>query len=140
MKDKEFISSLNSSEKEELQESLIIHNKEVWERYCEEVSSGLKVADEDFLYEIYPSHYSFTFDVDDQLKKFEKPTLFLVGRQDTTVGYHDAWKIIESYPRATFAVLDQAGHNLNIEKPVLFNSLVNEWLDRVEYQISMKEK
>ncbi|CAM02087.1 hypothetical protein SACE_2808 [Saccharopolyspora erythraea NRRL 2338] len=35
------------------------------------------------------------------------------------------------YPRASFAVLDVAGHNLPIEQPELFGALVLEWLDRV---------
>ena len=63
---------------------------------------------------------------------FGKPTLILVGRQDSMVGYHDSWKILENYPRATLAVLDQAGHNLQIEQERVFNTLVGEWLDRVE--------
>ncbi|WP_177184527.1 alpha/beta fold hydrolase [Psychrobacillus sp. OK032] len=28
--------------------------------------------------------------------------------------------------------MDKAGHNLQIEQPQLFNTLVNEWLDRME--------
>lgn len=54
------------------------------------------------------------------------------GRQDNVVGYHDAWRLIEDYPRATFAVLDMAGHNLQIEQPDVFNSLVDNWLNRLE--------
>ncbi|TKJ16863.1 MAG: 2-hydroxy-6-oxo-6-phenylhexa-2,4-dienoate hydrolase [Promethearchaeota archaeon Loki_b32] len=139
MKDNELISSLNPLEVEELEESLVIQKREVWERYRDEIWSGLKIADQTFLYRIFPTNYSFSFEVDQLLELYNKPTLFLLGRQDTTVGYRDAWKIIENYPRATFAILDQAGHNLNIEKENLFNSLVNEWLDRVEYQISIKD-
>ena len=139
MKDTELISSLNPLEVEELEESLVIQNREVWERYKDEVSSGVKIADQNFIYKIYPTNYSFSFKVDQLLKLYDKPTLFLLGRQDITVGYRDAWKIIENYPRATFAILDQAGHNLNIEKANLFNCLVNEWLDRVEYQIPTKD-
>lgn len=60
-----------------------------------------------------------------------KPTLFLMGRQDSCVGYKDTWNILDNYPRATFAVLDKAGHNLQIEQAELMNSLVIEWLDRV---------
>lgn len=56
----------------------------------------------------------------------------LVGRQDHGVGCRDAWRILENYPRATFAVLDRAGHALQIEQPRLFDALVEEWLDRVE--------
>lgn len=64
--------------------------------------------------------------------KFSKLALLLLGRQDSAVGYRDAWKIIENYPRATFAILDTAGHILQIEQEELFNALTNDWLDRVE--------
>ena len=73
----------------------------------------------------------FSFDVDKLNNKFDKPTLILLGRQDNCVGYKDAWNILENFPRATFAVLDRAGHSLQIEQEELFNSLINEWLVRV---------
>jgi hypothetical protein len=38
----------------------------------------------------------------------------------------------------TFAVLDKAGHDLQIEQEKLFNALVNEWLDRVEESARIK--
>jgi pimeloyl-ACP methyl ester carboxylesterase len=63
---------------------------------------------------------------------FGKPTLILVGRQDSVTGYRDAWDLVEHYPRATFAVLDRAGHGLDLEQRGLFEALVGEWLDRVE--------
>ena len=75
--------------------------------------------------------YAFSFDVDRLNEKFNNPTLILLGRQDSSVGYKDAWSILDNYPRGTFAVLDKAGHNLQIEQKNLFNSLVNEWLERV---------
>jgi pimeloyl-ACP methyl ester carboxylesterase len=46
----------------------------------------------------------------------------------------DAWNILENFPRATFCILDKAGHNLQIEQEELFNSLINEWLDRTNKQ------
>ena len=39
---------------------------------------------------------------------------------------------LDHYPRATFAVLDRAGHFVNIEQDVLCQALMSEWLDRVE--------
>jgi pimeloyl-ACP methyl ester carboxylesterase len=63
---------------------------------------------------------------------FVKPTLILAGKQDHISGYRGQWDILENYPRATFVVLDRAGHRLQIEQEALFNALVNEWLDRVE--------
>jgi pimeloyl-ACP methyl ester carboxylesterase len=55
----------------------------------------------------------------------------VTGRQDTAVGYAAAWDLLEQYPRATFAVLDRAGHALPHEQPGLLRALVTEWLDRV---------
>ena len=66
--------------------------------------------------------------------KYEKPVLLLAGRQDISVGYQDIIEIIDDYPRATLAVLDMAGHNLQIEQPELFESLVGEWITRTKQQ------
>lgn len=63
---------------------------------------------------------------------YDGPTLFVLGRQDADVGYVDQWALLEHYPRATFAVLDTAGHSAQIERGALFEALVNDWLDRVE--------
>lgn len=63
---------------------------------------------------------------------FYKPTLILTGRQDRAVGYLDAWDLMENFPRATFAVLDRAGHFLSIEQRDLMQALINEWLNRIE--------
>jgi pimeloyl-ACP methyl ester carboxylesterase len=48
------------------------------------------------------------------------------------VGYEDAWKLLGCCPHATYAVLDRASHNLQIEQTELFSALVFEWLSRVE--------
>ena len=65
---------------------------------------------------------------------FTRPALILTGRQDDVVGYEDQWALLPHYPRATFAVLDVAGHNLQFEQPALFDALMSEWLDRVAYE------
>ena len=39
---------------------------------------------------------------------------------------------MEDYPRGTFAVLDRAGHFLEVEQEDMFHALAGEWLDRVE--------
>jgi len=128
------LSSLEPSQREEFESFAVIQSQSIWERTREEVMAGIKVADEDFLTRLQAHGYPLSFDVDAALP-FEKPTLILVGRQDGMVGYRDAWEILEKYPRSTFAVLDRAGHNLQIEQETLFNALVNEWLDRVEENI-----
>jgi pimeloyl-ACP methyl ester carboxylesterase len=69
--------------------------------------------------------------VDDLPQPFLDPVLILTGKQDDRVGYIDAWSLLDRYPRGTFAVLDKAGHDLQIEQPELFEGLVKEWLNRV---------
>ncbi len=71
-------------------------------------------------------------DLDSPGRPFPAPTLILTGRQDSSVGFRDAWRIVEAYPRSTFVALDGAGHTLAIEQQRLFRALVSEWLDRVE--------
>lgn len=90
------------------------------------------VADEKFLER---TQGRFSFNVDKLPQSFQAPTLILQGRQDSGNGYLDAWNLLENYPRATFAVLDRAGHLLAGEQPELCFALVNEWLDRVAERV-----
>lgn len=79
------------------------------------------------------ANYAFSFDVDALPEEpFPAPTLIVTGRQDSLCGYRSAWDLLDNFPRATFAVLDRAGHGLSAEQKMLFRALVGEWLDRVE--------
>ena len=78
-----------------------------------------------------PENYAFSFDVDHMSEPFSGPSLIITGRQDAIAGYQDAWNILENYPRATYVVLDRAGHFLE-ESNDLVHVLINNWLDRVE--------
>jgi pimeloyl-ACP methyl ester carboxylesterase len=127
-----FMGSLPPAEREMFGSFAVVETPRTWERTRDEVLPGFELADNDFLSRLQSQGYAFSFDVDGPSVRFPKPTLLLAGRQDAIVGYRDAWTIIESYPRATFAVLDRAGHNLPIEQERLFAALVEEWLDRVE--------
>lgn len=92
----------------------------------------MKTKDAVFIEQFREYGYSFSFDVDKLERPFDKPSLILSGRQDASVGYRDSLKIIENYPYGTFAILDRAGHGLEVEQEAVFNCMVNEWLDRVE--------
>jgi pimeloyl-ACP methyl ester carboxylesterase len=113
----------------EAEEVLVVQTEETWAEARRQVDPGLAAADPTATARIEGS-YAGTFAV--ETAPFERPVLVVVGRQDSVTGYRDAWKLVEHYPRATFAVLDRAGHALNIEQRGLFEALVSEWLDRVE--------
>jgi pimeloyl-ACP methyl ester carboxylesterase len=67
----------------------------------------------------------------EQAPAYANPTLILAGRQDAIVGSAGGWRLLEHDPRATFAVLDRAGHGLVHEQVGLVTALMVVWLDRV---------
>ncbi|KAK4905925.1 hypothetical protein LTR49_024844 [Elasticomyces elasticus] len=62
-----------------------------------------------------PDLYRLTAPVHSPEVPFSKPTLILTGRQDTVVGYRDAWPLLVCYPRATFVALDRTDHGLPVD-------------------------
>ena len=68
----------------------------------------------------------------DQAPPYEGATLIVAGRLDSTVGYAAAADLVDHYPHASLAVVDDAGHALPHEQPDLLRALVAEWLARVE--------
>ena len=126
-KDPQAMSQLSPEDAERLAGLAVVQSQKVVDWYRDVVISARPGANRSMI-----ENRIYSFDLNALTKPFEKPTLILTGRQDTHVGYRDEWDIIEAYPRATFAVLDRAGHALGVEQQVLFQALIHEWLDRVE--------
>lgn len=104
----------------------VVQTAEALQAFRDAVKPGLLAADMAFLRRL-----SMAYTTDAEVERVEAPSLILTGRQDSATGYRDVWDIIEGYPRATFAVLDRAGHALAHEQRQLFRALTHEWLDRV---------
>jgi pimeloyl-ACP methyl ester carboxylesterase len=131
-KDEPLLASLSVEDRASFTFINVRQIERVWNRYRVEVIPGVHLADYPLWDRTIGQHKRFTFNIDQLDKPYIKPTLMLMGRQDNIVGYRDQWDFMEDYPRASFVVLDKAGHNLQIEQDVLFNALVKEWLDRVK--------
>ncbi len=129
-RNEDLISSLTEIEGSSFKETAVIEGVGIWNRYREEIYEPSLVGDQSFLTTLYENGYPFKFEVDEKIGVFEKPALFLLGRQDWIVGYRDALNLMEQYPRASIVILDKAGHNLQIEQKDLFESIVLEWLNR----------
>jgi pimeloyl-ACP methyl ester carboxylesterase len=126
-KDSDAMAQLSSEDAEKLAGLAVVQNQKVVGWYRDVV---IKARESRNKSQIEQRTYSGEFEA--ALHPFEKPTLILTGRQDTHVGYRDGWGILEKYPRATFAVLDRAGHALGVEQEGLLHALIHEWLDHVE--------
>lgn len=127
--DPELLDSLDDRLAEEFAAISVVQSPETLLRFRDEILAGLDLADADAMARIR-QRWQLTEDPEGG-ELFERPTLILTGRQDDSVGYLDQFALLPRYPRASFAVLDVAGHNLQIEQPELFDALMLEWLGRV---------
>lgn len=132
IEDKAFLATLTTEEAEDFSGALVVQSEKIYNRHKNEIMTGIAMADDVFLQDLRKNGYACSYDVDKLEKKFDKPVLFILGKQDDCVGYKDAWSILDNYPRATFAVLDVAGHALQLEQEELFKVLVRDLLVRAK--------
>lgn len=107
---------------------LVVRTAETARRFVEEILPGLEIADQEAMARIQER---WELSAGPELGRYDRPALFLTGRQDNVTGYEDVYALLPHYPHASFAVLDMAGHNLQIDQPELFDVLMGDWLDRV---------
>lgn len=106
-------------------EYFVVRTSATARRYREHVVPGTTLVDEAALGRIFAG-----WKVDLGSDIFSAPTLIVAGRRDSVAGYIDAGDLLESYPRSTLALIEDAGHALMHERPELFASLFVDWLDR----------
>jgi len=115
---------------EQYREDAVVESTRNARAFMDHILPGLDGADVEALDRIAASYSLDREPEDAHPAPFMQPTLHITGRQDHVVGYSDAWDRIEHYPRASFAVLDAAGHNLLFEQQDLCSALIMEWLKR----------
>lgn len=117
-------------EGEDFTDLAVVQTAAALQAYRRDVAPGLAAADTEALERI---RKNWTLSIAPESgPAYARPTLVLCGRQDSVTGFEDQYALLPHYPRATFAVLDVAGHNLQVEQPELFGALIREWLQRVE--------
>jgi len=130
--DEAFFAGISEDEKRPFLAFHSVQTPEVYARYKKDVEPAFSRYDLDFLEKRLDG--AFSYPLENLPVPFDKPSLILAGRQDPCVGYKDPFRLTKDYTRATFAALDMAGHNLQIEQKELFEVLVADWLKRVEYE------
>lgn len=101
-------------------------------KYEEVILPAQKAADNKVLDPIRADPHRYQLSVSlDESAKFFAPTLIVCGRHDETVGYRDSLRLLELYPRSTYAVLDRGTHGLPIDETGVFEALVRDWITRV---------
>ncbi|MEU0493715.1 alpha/beta hydrolase [Nocardiopsis sp. NPDC006139] len=115
----------------EYAEMAVVQSADNARAFAEHALPGLRSADGAALERI-ARRYALDREPEEEAPEpFTRPSLFVTGRQDQVVGYRDAWARVEHYPRAAFAVLDAAGHNVHLDRSALVAALVADWLRRM---------
>lgn len=125
-RDEEFLQTLTKEQYDSFTYMNVMLTKPVWKLYERDILPAIELQDRHFLDHVLDG--AFSFDVDELDAPFTRPCLILVGKQDTEVGYKDQFGLIRNYPNASYCALNRAGHNLQIEQPKLFRSIVKNWL------------
>ncbi|MGM5630991.1 alpha/beta hydrolase [Apibacter raozihei] len=122
-KEETFVDYLNFTE---------VRNEQTWKKYQEDIIPGMKIADLEFINQLQATGYEYTYHNELKNLKFRKPSTILTGSQDACVGFEDAFKLTPNFEHLTFSVLDNTGHNLQIEHPELLKVYFKDWISRVE--------
>jgi len=123
--DAEAYDELEPGQRVGFDEYFVVRTPATARRYREHVVPGTRLVDETALERIFAG---WTLDVGSG--PFAGPTLIAAGRHDSVVGYTDAVALLEHYPHATLAVIEDAGHALIHERPELLAPLFSDWLKR----------
>ena len=124
-RDEELLSSLSKEEYESFTLMNVVLTKPAWERYRRYLMPALARADWAYLNSNLEG--SFSFNVDD-MDPVSIPTLIITAKQDTEVGYKDQFDLMKIYPNSTYCAVENAGHNLQIEQPEIFEGILRSWL------------
>jgi pimeloyl-ACP methyl ester carboxylesterase len=79
----------------------------------------------------YQARRPSLFDLTEQMTRIQAPTLIVAGDEDDPT-LEPGLLMKRTIPGAALAVLPRSGHALNLEEPVLFNRLVEDFFNQVE--------
>lgn len=127
--DNNFLDSLAYEERTNFTYCGVICNEDTYGRYERSILPGLRIGNTSFIDKL-SLNYSFSKKLD--LVSFEKPVTILCGKQDNVVGFMDQFALMSQLLYSEYVVLDKAGHNLQIEHPTQVETIISNWLKRIE--------
>jgi pimeloyl-ACP methyl ester carboxylesterase len=124
-KDADAYDELEPAQRAGFDEYFVVRTRGTARRYRDSVVPGTTLVDEAALQRIFAG---WTVEVGSS--PFSAPTLVVAGRRDSVVGYADVAVLLDGYPHASLAVIEDAGHAVMHERPDLLAALIGDWLDR----------
>jgi pimeloyl-ACP methyl ester carboxylesterase len=116
---------LDAAQRTQFDDYFVVRTAANARRFRDHIWPGITLVDQGALGRIFAGQ---TLDIGQG--ELAAPTLIVAGKRDSVVGYADATRLLQRYPRATLAVIDDAGHAVIHEQPELLSALVGDWLAR----------
>lgn len=130
-RDPELLATLDPTDAEEYDAISVVQSRANWRRFRETTLPGIRAADAGAM-ERLARRYALPSMPEARLPvRFERPVLIVTGRQDHVAGHEDQHALAGQYPHATFAVLDAAGHNVQLDHPETVGALVASWASQI---------
>ncbi|WNB91092.1 alpha/beta hydrolase [Bacillus sp. NEB1478] len=134
-RDEELLNQLDPNIRAGFETLMIYQDKKHFEYFLREIQPGRLLANREFLLSNWREKgYFFSEELFGEVDRVDQPALIVTGKQDSICSYKDPFVLLEKFQRASFVVLDEAGHMLQIEKRELVQELVSEWLIRVNHE------
>lgn len=125
-----WIAELSDEDREGFESNCIIHTPQMWRVYRDQIIAGISTNDPGVV-ERVGANYALPGEPERRFGAFAAPSVLILGRYDSSVGYRDQLDLVDDYPSSTVAVLDRAGHMPFLEQPELVETLLRDWLERV---------
>lgn len=131
VKDLAMLDSVNLETKALVDYFLVHQNSETIKRFNEDIISGHRIADRNFIDKIRsnPKRYGFSKKLVQGFSVCERKVLFIAAKQDILVGFTDMNNILDFFPNNIFTVIDSAGHAVQIDKQVQFEYQIINYLN-----------
>lgn len=130
MKDDALLNQLTNEQRENFCVFNVNLTEEAWRIYKRDLLPAIIQNNKsDFLKHQLKVDLSYDLYIAFEKQPYNKPVLFITGKQDNCVGYEDAFELAQKFPESTYVVLQAAGHNVNIDQPMQFRQIVSAWLE-----------
>lgn len=112
--------------------NLVIQTPAVWKTVKKNILSGYLLRKQSALERIQKRAYSIPGNIIKLKRRIAAPVVIIAGKQDSTVGFADAKRILVNYPNGKYVAINRAGHNLQFERPAAFRAIVEKWIRQVQ--------
>ncbi|MFF9021714.1 alpha/beta fold hydrolase [Streptomyces eurythermus] len=132
-RDEALLAALDPADREVFTSIALYQDDAGWNAFRDHVLPGFRAHHREDAAELLKA-YLLRQAPESRFEAHEGTHLVVTGRQDHMVGWRDQLELLDHYPRATYAVVDGAGHNVHLDQPDTVHGLLGNWLDTLAAQ------